>query len=65
MNSIDKSHLLCDRLNDEIGDSKDANSQGISVMIKKLEEIYGKEEEKDASKNYKEQDWVAFMSQPY
>ena len=54
MNSIDVSHPLCDRLEDEIGDSEEANTQGINVILEKLEEIYGKEEEIDAFKNYKE-----------
>ena len=54
MNSIDVSHPLCDRLEDEIGDSEEANTQGINVILEKLEEIYGKEEEIDAFKNYKD-----------
>ena len=39
MNCIDVSHPHCDRLEDEIGDSKDASTQGISVTIKNLEEL--------------------------
>ena len=52
LHSMDQSHPLCTKLEEEIGDSTKAKIEGIEVVISKLEEIFGKEEEIDAFRNY-------------
>ena len=54
LNSIEVTHPLCNKLEEEIGDSNEAATRGIEVLLSKLDEIYGREEEIDAFKNYKE-----------
>ena len=54
LNALDVSHPLCSKLEEEIGDSDEAATKGIEVLLSKLDEIYGREEEIDAFKNYKE-----------
>ena len=54
LNSIEVTHPLCNKLEEEIGDSNEAATRGIEVLLSKLDEIYGREEEIDAFKNYVE-----------
>ena len=56
MMTIDDSHPqpLSDKLEEELGESEEAATKGIQVIIEKLEEIYGKEEEIDAFRNFRE-----------
>ena len=44
LNSMDLSHPFCSKLEEEIGDSEEAATEGIDVILSKLEEIYRKEE---------------------
>ena len=48
LNSIEVTHPLCNKLEEEIGDSNEAATRGIEVLLSKLDEIYGREEEIDA-----------------
>ena len=54
MISVDSSNSLAQKLEREIGDSTRAESEGIKVILEKLEEWFAKEEEIDAFRNYKE-----------
>ena len=54
MNSIDFSNELCEKLEREIGESEEAKTKGVEVILDKLKEWFGKEEEIDAFRNYRE-----------
>ena len=54
MTYIDPSNELGMKLEREIGNSKVAKTEGVKVLLEKLEEWFGKEEEVDAFKDYKE-----------
>ena len=54
MTYIDPSNELGMKLEREIGNSKLAKTEGVKVLLDKLEEWFGKEEEVDAFKDYKE-----------
>ena len=54
MTYIDPSNELGMKLEREIGNSKVAKTEGVKVLLDKLEEWFGKEEEVDAFKDYKE-----------
>ena len=72
MNSIDFSNELCEKLERGIGDSDEAKTKGVEVILDKLKEWHWKEEEIDAFRNYKEfqekrrvndQDLVEFVNE--
>ena len=54
LNGIDPKNPLGDKLEEEIGDSTEAVSKGVIVILDKLKEWFGKEEDIDAFMNYKE-----------
>ena len=54
MSSVPVNNPLCEKLEEEIGDSTDAKEKGIDVILDKLREWFGKEEEIDAFVNYKD-----------
>ena len=45
LHSMDQSHPLCTKLEEEIGESLEAKTEGIEVVVSKLEEIFRNEEE--------------------
>ena len=53
LNSMEVTHPLCNKLEEEIGDSDEAAIRGIEVLLSKLDKIYGREEEIEVFKNYK------------
>ena len=54
LSSMSTSNPLCEKLEEEIGDSNEASTKGVEVILDKLREWFGKEEEIDAFVNYKE-----------
>ena len=54
LSSVPINNPLCEKLEEEIGDSTQAKDKGIEVILDKLREWFGKEEDIDAFVNYKE-----------
>ena len=54
LNGIDPTNPLGDKLEEEIGESAEATTKGVTVILDKLKEWFGKEEDIDAFINYKE-----------
>ena len=54
LNGIDPTNPLGDKLEEEIGESAEATLKGVTVILDKLKEWFGKEEDIDAFINYKE-----------
>ena len=54
LTSVPIDNLLCEKLEGEIGESTEAEEKGIDVIIDKLREWFGKEEDIDTFVNYKE-----------
>ena len=54
LSSVPINNPLCEKLEEEIGDSTEAGTKGIDVILDKLREWFGKEEDIDAFVNYKD-----------
>ena len=54
LSTVPISNPLCEKLEEEVGDSSEAQSKGVDVIIEKLKEWFGKQEDIDAFMHYKE-----------
>ena len=54
LSSIPTSNPLCEKLEQEIGESTEAPTKGVQVILDKLHEWFGREEDIDAFVNYEE-----------
>ena len=54
LNGIDPTNPLSEKLEEDVGESKDAKTNGVAMTLEELKDWFGEEEDIDAFINYKE-----------